>query len=39
MLKEGNTAPAFKTTDAEGNTVKLSDFRGQKVVLYFLSQR
>ena len=35
MLKEGSTAPAFKTTDAEGNTVKLSDFRGQKVVLYF----
>ena len=35
MLKEGKTAPAFKTTDAEGNTVKLSDFRGQKVVLYF----
>jgi peroxiredoxin Q/BCP len=35
MLKEGSTAPAFKTTDAEGHTVKLSDFRGQKVVLYF----
>ena len=35
MLKEGNTAPAFKTTDAAGNIVKLSDFRGQKVVLYF----
>ena len=35
MLKEGNAAPAFKTTDAEGNSVKLSDFRGQKVVLYF----
>jgi peroxiredoxin Q/BCP len=35
MLKEGRAAPAFKTTDADGNTVKLSDFRGQKVVLYF----
>jgi peroxiredoxin Q/BCP len=35
MPKEGSAAPAFKTTDAEGNTVKLSDFRGQKVVLYF----
>ena len=35
MLKEGSAAPAFKTTDADGNTVKLADFRGQKVVLYF----
>src|SRR5436190_22046848 len=35
MLKEGSAAPAFKTTDANGNTVKLADFRGQKVVLYF----
>jgi peroxiredoxin Q/BCP len=35
MLKEGATAPAFKTKDANGNTVSLKDFRGQKVVLYF----
>jgi peroxiredoxin Q/BCP len=35
MLKEGSTAPAFKTVDAEGETVSLIDFRGQKVVLYF----
>ena len=35
MLKEGSAAPAFKTTDANGNNVKLADFRGQKVVLYF----
>ena len=35
MLKEGSVAPAFTTTDAEGNTVKLKDLRGQKVVLYF----
>ena len=35
MLKEGSPAPAFKTTDAKGNTIKLSDCRGQKVVLYF----
>jgi len=35
MLKEGITAPAFTTTDASGNTVKLKDFKGQKVVLYF----
>jgi thioredoxin-dependent peroxiredoxin len=35
MLKEGNVAPAFTTTDGDGNTVRLKDFRGQKVVLYF----
>ena len=35
MLKEGSAAPAFKTTDAEGQSVSLKDFRGQKVVLYF----
>ena len=35
MLKEGSTAPAFKTKDANGETVNLKDFRGQKVVLYF----
>ncbi len=35
MLKEGTTAPAFKTTDQNGETVSLKDLRGQKVVLYF----
>ena len=35
MLKEGMSAPDFSTRDAEGNTVRLSDFRGQRVVLYF----
>jgi len=35
MVKEGSTAPAFKTTDANGETVNLKDYRGQKVVLYF----
>jgi peroxiredoxin Q/BCP len=35
MLKEGSTAPAFKTKDANGDTVSLKDLRGQKVVLYF----
>jgi thioredoxin-dependent peroxiredoxin len=34
-LKEGDIAPDFNTRDAQGNPVKLSDFRGQKVVLYF----
>jgi peroxiredoxin Q/BCP len=35
MLKEGSAAPAFKTTDGEGNEFRLKDLRGQKVVLYF----
>lgn len=35
MLKPGDTAPAFTTTDAAGRTIKLKDFKGQKVVLYF----
>src|ERR1700752_3805268 len=35
MIKEGSTAPAFKTTDANGEAVNLKDLRGQKVVLYF----
>ncbi len=35
MLKEGSTAPAFKTKDANGETVSLKDLRGRKVVLYF----
>ena len=35
MLKLGSAAPAFTTKDAAGRTVKLKDFKGQKVVLYF----
>ena len=35
MLKEGTAAPAFKTNDANGETVSLKDLRGRKVVLYF----
>jgi peroxiredoxin Q/BCP len=35
LLGVGDRAPDFKTTDQDGNTVKLSDFKGRKVVLYF----
>jgi peroxiredoxin Q/BCP len=35
MLKEGDKAPDFNSKDQNGNPVKLSDFKGQKVVLYF----
>lgn len=35
MLKVGDKAPDFSVNDQDGNPVKLSDFRGKKVVLYF----
>jgi peroxiredoxin Q/BCP len=34
-LKVGQKAPDFTTVDDSGQTVKLSDFKGKKVVLYF----
>jgi peroxiredoxin Q/BCP len=34
-LEEGQAAPHFEAKDQHGNTIKLSDFRGKKVVLYF----
>jgi peroxiredoxin Q/BCP len=33
-LSPGDKAPAFALPDADGNTVKLSDLEGDKVVLY-----
>ena len=35
MLKVGDIAPDFVLCDKDGKEVKLSDFKGQKVVLYF----
>jgi peroxiredoxin Q/BCP len=35
QLNIGDPAPDFALADQEGNTVKLSDFRGKKVLLYF----
>ena len=35
MLKEGMKAPDFILNDKDGSEVKLSDFYGKKVVLYF----
>ncbi|MBX7434883.1 thioredoxin-dependent thiol peroxidase [Mycobacterium sp. Y57] len=34
-LEVGDTAPAFSLADADGNTVKLSDYKGRKVIVYF----
>lgn len=34
-LKEGNKAPDFSLKDTNGKTVKLSDYKGRDVVLYF----
>jgi peroxiredoxin Q/BCP len=35
QLTEGMKAPYFEGIDQDGNTVKLSDFAGKKVILYF----
>lgn len=34
-LQVGDKAPSFSTTDQDGNPIKLSSFKGKKVVLYF----
>jgi peroxiredoxin Q/BCP len=34
-MQVNDKAPDFSTQDENGNTVKLSDFRGQNVVLFF----
>lgn len=34
-LKVGDTAPAFTLPDADGKPVKLSDFKGRTVIVYF----
>src|SRR5690606_13893382 len=34
-LAAGDTAPAFALPDADGNKVALSDFAGQRVIVYF----
>ncbi len=38
VLQAGVTAPAFTTTDQNGNKVSLKDYKGQKVALYFYPQ-
>jgi thioredoxin-dependent peroxiredoxin len=35
MAETGDLAPDFELPDQDGRSVKLSDFRGQRVVVYF----
>jgi peroxiredoxin Q/BCP len=35
MIEPGSKAPDFELPDQDGRAVKLSDFRGQSVVVYF----
>ena len=35
QLEPGDKAPAFSLEDQHGKTVKLSAFKGQKVLIYF----
>jgi len=34
-LKKGSQAPSFSLLDQDGRTVKLGDFKGRKLLLYF----
>ena len=34
-LEVGDKAPTFSLSDADGNTVKLGDYKGRKVIVYF----
>ena len=38
MLQQGIKAPEIILNDKDGNNVKLSDFKGKKVIVYFYSK-
>ncbi len=35
MLSIGSSAPEFQLSDQDGNLVNITDFKGQKVLLWF----
>jgi peroxiredoxin Q/BCP len=35
MINQGDKAPDFELPDQDGNPIKLADFKGQRVVLFF----
>ena len=35
MLGVGSKAPEFQLSDQDGNTVNITDFKGEKVLLWF----
>jgi peroxiredoxin Q/BCP len=35
IIEEGKKAPAFTAIDQDGNSIKLADFKGKKLALYF----
>lgn len=36
LITPGELAPDFELNDVDGNSIRLSGFRGKPVVLYFL---
>ncbi len=34
-IKKGDTAPSFESKDEKGNVIKLTDYAGKKLVLFF----
>ncbi|GAL65067.1 thiol peroxidase Bcp-type [Algibacter lectus] len=34
-LKQGDAVPNFSALDEQGNTISLSDYKGQKLVVFF----
>lgn len=35
LIQEGSAAPDFNVKDEGGNEIRLADYQGQKIVLFF----